>query len=198
MTRYRNRLLALGLAVVAGTGCSSATSRFYTLDSTATGEDGVPVRQVAVVVGPVTIPGTVDRPQFTVQVAPNRVELDEFNRWASPLDTAIARTVAGDLTTLLGSPRVATAPLANFDATYRVTIDVQRFDSVQGQAAVLDAVWVVRQVIGSKTRSGRTVVREEVSGTTFDALAAGHSRAVGRLSADVAVAIRALAADDKR
>ena len=55
----------------------------------------------------------VDRPQFVVEVAPNRVELDEFNRWAAPLDDGVARGVAGNLATLLGTPRVTAAPLAN-------------------------------------------------------------------------------------
>ena len=66
-------------------------------------------------VGPVSIPAEVDRPQFTVQVAPNRVAIDEFNRWAAPLNENIARVVAGDLAALLGTPRVAACPLANFD-----------------------------------------------------------------------------------
>ena len=68
-----------------------------------------------------------------MQVAPNRVTVDEFNRWAAPLDESIARTVAGDLAVLLGTPRVATGPLANFEPAYRVTIDVQRFDSIPGR-----------------------------------------------------------------
>jgi uncharacterized lipoprotein YmbA len=54
-----------------------------------------------------------------VQVTPNRVAVDEFNRWAGPLDESIARAVAGDLATQLGTPRVATAPATNFEATFR-------------------------------------------------------------------------------
>ena len=87
-------------------------------------------------VGPVSVPAAVDRPQFVVQVAPNRVDVDEFNRWAAPLNDAIAHVVAGDLVKLLGTPNVATAPMANFDPAYRVTIDVQRFESIRGQAAL--------------------------------------------------------------
>ena len=94
-----------------------------------------PQRHYAVVVGPVSVPEEVDRPQFTVQVAPNRVAVDEFNRWAAPLNDNIARVIAGDLAVLLGTPHVAAVPLANFDADYRVTIDIQRFESVPGKSA---------------------------------------------------------------
>jgi len=180
---------ALVAAVIGGCG-TTAPSRFYTLASTASG-DRAPAVGTGVMVGPVSVPASVDRPEFVVHVAPNRVEVDEFNRWAAPLGEGIARTVAGDLAALLGTPDVATAPFANFDPVYRVTINVQRFDSVQGEAALLEAVWAVRETAGGKTRSGRTVAREALEGPDFDAFAAAHSRALAKLSADIAAAIRA-------
>jgi len=171
-------------------GCSTAPSRFYSLDSTATA-DSSPAAHASVMVGPVTIPASVDQPEFVVRVAANRVEVDEFNRWVSPLGDGIARAVAGDLVVLLGSPEVAAAQLANFNPDYRVTIDVQRFESIRGDAAVVEAVWTVRKTAGGETRSGRTVAREPVQGQGFDALAAAHSRALSKMSGDIAAAIRA-------
>ncbi len=186
-------LLLVALVAGAAAACgTSAPSRYYTLDSTATA-DAAPAAHTGVMVGPVSVPASVDRPEFVVQVAPNRVEIDEFNRWAAPLGESIARTVAGDLAALLGTPDVATAPFANFDPAYRVTIDVQRFNSVRGEAALVEAVWAVRETAGGKTRSGRTLAREAVQGEGFEALAAAHSRALAKLSADIAAAIRAAA-----
>jgi hypothetical protein len=187
------RWISIALAALAAAGCgTSAPTRFYTLHSTVTANDA-PSASYGVMVGPVSVPASVDRPQFVVQVAPNRVEIDEFNRWAAPLGESIARTVSGDLATLLGTPDVATAPFANFDPAYRVTIDVQRFESVQGESALVDAVWAVRATAGGATRSGRTVAREQVQGEGFEALAAAHSRALAKLAADIAAAIRAAA-----
>jgi hypothetical protein len=193
--RTGGHVVALALVALAATGCGrSAISRFYTLDSTATPDAG-PLASYGIVVGPVSVPASVDRPEFVVQVAPNRIEVDEFNRWAAPLDDSIARAVAGDLATVLGTPRVAMAPLANFDPTFRVTINVQRFDSIPGQGVLLEAVWVVRKAKGGDTRSGRTVAREAVADKSFDALAAAHSRALATMSGDIAAAIRAEAAE---
>jgi uncharacterized lipoprotein YmbA len=180
--------IAFIAATVAGCG-TSAPARFYAIESTATA-DGAPAAHGAVMVGPVTVPAAVDRPEFVVQVAPNRVEVDEFNRWVAPLNDAIARAVAGDLVVLLGTPNVATEQLANFEPAYRVTIDVQRFESIRGQAALVEAVWTVRKTAGGETRSGRTVAREPVQGEGFDALAAAHSHALAKVSADIAAAIR--------
>jgi uncharacterized lipoprotein YmbA len=190
MTRRIVHLLSVGFMVAAIAACGrSAPARFYTLAPTATAAAGSPLA-VAVVVGPVTVPAAVDRPEFVVQVAPNRVEIDEFNRWIAPLDDAIARAVAGDLATLLGSSRVAPAPFAYGSPDFGVQIDVQRFESAPGGAVVVDAVWAVRPSAGGAARAGRTVAREEAGAPGFDALAAALSRALETVSADIATVIR--------
>lgn len=190
MRRRIAKFVSIALATMLAAGCSTAPARFYSLSSTAT-TDGTPATPAKVAVGPVTIPASVDQPEFVVQVAANQVQVDEFNRWVSPLGDGIARTVAGNLVVLLGTPEVASAGLADFTPDYRVTIDVQRFESVQGQAATLEAVWTVRKTAGGEIRSGRTVAREPVQGQGYDALAAAHSRALAKMSADIAAAIRA-------
>jgi len=190
MTRIgRIAFIACVLSAVWGCG-GSVPSRFYTLDSTAH-PDGTPAADYTVAVGPVSVPSAVDRPQFVVQEAPNRAAIDEFNRWAAPLDESIARVVAGDLAALLGTPRVVRAPPANFDPDFRVALSIQRFESVPGESALIDAVWTVRKSADGKTSSGRTVASEPVQGKGFDALAAAHSRALAKISGDIAAAIRA-------
>jgi len=190
MARRITQLISIALATALAAGCSTAPSRFYSLSSTSTA-DGTPAMPAAVMVGPVTIPASVDQPEFVVQVAPNRVEVDEFNRWVSPLNDGIARAVAGDLVVLLGTPNVASSQLANFTPDYRVTIDVQRFESTKGQGVTFEAVWTVRKTASGATRSGRTVASETAQGQGFDALAAAHSQAIAKMGGDIAAAIRA-------
>lgn len=190
MKKYFNYLIFTAAIAVFAAGCTSAPSKFYTLNSAAV-SDGKSQANYAVVVGPVSVPAEVDRPQFTVQVAPNRVEIDEFNRWAEPLNENIARVIAVDLSTLLGTPRVAAVSLANFEPAYRVTIDIQKFESEPGRAAQVEAVWVVRKSVGGIIFSGRTDANEPVKADGYDALAAAHSRALARISSDIAAAIRA-------
>jgi uncharacterized lipoprotein YmbA len=121
------------------------------------------------------------------------VELDDFNRWASPLQNGISRVVAENLVVMLGTPRVTLYPQTlSADADYRAAIEVQSFASAPGEVATLDAVWTVRRMKDGKTETGRTSVRERVDDQSFDALAAAHSRAIARLSQDIAGAVRAL------
>ena len=148
----------------------------------------------AVAVDSVTIPAVVDRPQFVVQKSAHRVAIDEFNRWAAPLSASVARTLADNLGILLGTPRVVSGALAaSFEPAYRVTVDIQRFESVPGEAVTLDALWLVRRAGAAGAASGRSVLREPVQGSGYEALAAAHSRAIAGMSRDIASAIRAAA-----
>ena len=191
MRRLAAIAMLCGLAALAA-GCGSTPpSRFYTLSGTAT--SAAPSSDLSVAVGPVTIPSTVDRPQMVVNMGANQVELDEFNRWAAPLQNNISRVVAVNLGALLGASRVTLFPqMLSADADFRVAIEVQRFESTPGEAAVLDAVWTVRRAKDGKSDTGRTTVRETVQEKSFDVLVAAHSRAIARLSQDIAAAVRAL------
>jgi len=191
MRRLAAIAMLCGLAALAA-GCGSTPpSRFYTLSGTATSA-AVP-SNLSVAVGPVTIPGAVDRPQMVVSMGANQVELDEFNRWAAPLQNNISRVVAVNLGALLGASRVTLFPqMLSADADFRVAIEVQRFESSPGEAAVLDAVWTVRRAKDGKSDTGRTMVREIVQEKSLDVLVAAHSRAIARMSQDIAAAVRAL------
>ncbi|MCG6862342.1 MAG: PqiC family protein [Chromatiaceae bacterium] len=182
-------LVLPALVLILAAGCASPPSRFYTLSTTDAAAS--PVSALSLSVGPVSVPAAVDRPQIVVSTGANQVHLDELNRWASPLKDEISRVVAENLVVMLGTAKVTQFPqTSSGEAAYRVAIEVQRFDSVPGSHARLDAVWTLRRVKDDKSRTGRTSVQEPVSATGFDGLAAAHSRAVARLSRDIADAVR--------
>jgi hypothetical protein len=186
-----------GLCTIAAfaAGCATPPSHFYTLSPVAAPAGALVAKAPgrSVIVGPVSIPEIVDQPQIVVSTGPNQVSLDEFNRWASPLSNNISRVVVQDLVAMLGTPRVSLFQQSlNVEADYRVAIEVQSFESMPGEAATLDAAWVVRRARDGKAETGRTSVREPAAGAGFDALAAAHSRALARMSQDIADAIRVL------
>jgi uncharacterized lipoprotein YmbA len=184
-------VLAVSWALVLVTnGCASAPARFYTLGAAPTA--AAASSNLSVAVGPVSIPAAVDRPQIVVAMGPNQVRLDEFNRWDAPLQNAIARVVAENLVALLGTPRVALSPQTLITPDFRVAIEVQRFESALGEAATFDAVWTVSRAKDGRSQTGRTTAREPTAERSYEALAAAHSRAVARLSQDIADAVRAL------
>ena len=179
-------------AIALAAGCASDPAHFYTLSATAT--PGPATSKLSVAVGSVSVPAAVDRPQFVVSTSANVVTIDEFNRWASPLQDNIARVVAENLVAILGTPRVTLFPqTVTPDVDYRVQIEVRTFESAAGKSATLNAVWTVRRTKDGKTETGRTSAQEKVQDNGFDALAAAHSRAVGQMSKDIADTILSLA-----
>jgi uncharacterized lipoprotein YmbA len=179
------------IASAALAACSSPRSNFYTLGpDTALDSAGAP-SSVTVVVGPVTVPELVDRPQLVTRMSGNEVKLNEFARWGEPLKSGVADAIAADLTRLLGSQRVSVSSqtVAGTEAC-RVRVDIVQFDSMPGEAVAVDALWTVRVAGRTELLTGRSTVREPVQGADDAALIAAHSRALGAVSRDIAAAIR--------
>ena len=188
----RIALLCLTLALLAG---CSRTPRvaFYTLNATATPEAAAEALE-SVVVGQVTIPDLLDRPQFVVNLDANRVDFLEMRRWATPLKSEIPRVIAENLAALLKPTRVsAYAQSSGLDAIYRVQIDVQRLEMAEGKGIALDAFWSIRRSDGGPVKSGRTVVSEPVNSNGYEPLVAAQSRALAVVSRDLADALRGVA-----
>jgi uncharacterized lipoprotein YmbA len=191
MTSKRLALSAL-LVAAALAGCGSSPKvNFYSL-----GPDAASMRTDAkhaytVAIGAVTVPDDVDRPQIVTRTGANRLAINEFERWAGPLQGQIARTIADNLTPLLPGAGVLVYPQGSGTGVdYRVLVEVQRFDSAPGDAATVEILWQIRPAKGAPA-SGRSAVREPVQGAGYDALVAAHSRALAAVSRDIAKAIQA-------
>jgi uncharacterized lipoprotein YmbA len=183
-------MLGVLAACAAGFG-SSASERFYTLSATATSTSAASTLVVAV--GPVSVPAELDRPQIVLTTSRNELHIDELNRWAAPLQNILARVVAENLAAILGTPRVTLSPhMLDVKPDYRVAIEVRSFESSLGASAALDAVWTVHRASDGQSETGRSSAREKPLDASYDGLAAAHSRAVGRLSQEIAGAVRAL------
>jgi uncharacterized protein len=182
------------LAVCALASChTSPPSRFYALRSTEPA--GHPTSAVAysVVVGPITVPAVVDRPQI-VAYHGNQVTLAEQSRWAEPLSAGIPRVIAENLANLLVGAQVSAVPQkVSLDPDYRVLLDVQRFEPVLGDAVTIDVLWTVRAAAGGATRSGRSLVHEAAGGGDYGPIVDAFNRSLATVSGDIAAAIRSMA-----
>jgi len=189
----RNFALATALLVAATlAGCGAPIKeRFFTLSSGATPAGAGAAATYSVAVGPVSVPELVDRPQLVLRVGPNEVMIAEQSRWAEPLKIEIPRVIAGNLSQLLNARVSAYPQTTGSDADYKVTVDVQRFESTLNDAATLEALWTVRPVKGA-AKSGRLMVREATGAPGYDALVVSHGRALAAVSRDIAEAIRSM------
>ena len=177
-----------------GAGCASTPPRLYRLSASNTSSAPAPAAAASapatLAVGPVTVPAQVDRPQIVLDAGANQVRVDEFSRWAAPLADNITGVLVANLAQRLPATDVwAYADTARPAAELSVVVQVQRFDIVPGDAALLDAVWSVQPAAGAPRR-GQSRVREPIDGSGIDAAVAAQSRALARVSDDIARAVR--------
>jgi uncharacterized lipoprotein YmbA len=190
---WTNLLGATILAALAACAPTRPTS-FYTLSTVA--EPGAAASRsgkgLVVGLGPVTLPQYLDRPDIVTREGENQMRLADFHQWAQPLDSLLARIMAEDLFVLLGAEDVIPLPQRREIPLDRaVEVDVNRFEADQAGEVVLDARW--RVYAGDDETllaSGRSVVTEQGAPVPdYEAVVAAMSRAVGRVSAEVASAI---------
>lgn len=144
----------------------------------------------------VTVPKQAARNQLVVTTGAGRVDVLEQERWVSPPAAEIGQALSLAITGELGTVDVFRAPVPDKSPVYRVSTNVQRFESAPGQYALIDAVWSVRLVGSPQVLTCRSVARQAV-GAGYDALVAGHRAAIVRIGADISAVVRALAAGDK-
>lgn len=196
MTRLPGIIAVFFCAVFAG--CASAPKEnFYVLSSSVPLERDKVVASmpnIRIVVGPVSLAEIVDRPQIVTRVAPNQVAILEQERWAESLKNQIARVVSENLAMLLGTKQVSTyLQSALSDVDYRVTLEVQRFESMLNEAITIEALWTIHHRKGEKPKSGHSLVRKLVASPGYDGVVTAHSHALESISHDIAEAIQGAA-----
>lgn len=183
-------------ALVSVAGCASRSPEvaYYTLtpEAAATGAalqiDGAPV---GVLVGPADFPKALRRSQLATRSGPNRIEFDQFNRWAGSLESDFLSAVGANLTGLLGSNRIAVYPNTPvFPVDYRVSFEVQRFDSDTSGTVTLISRWTVQPSGDAAVVHVGQFNDSRAAGGDRSAVVAAHSELVSALSRDVADQIR--------
>ncbi|WP_144144508.1 membrane integrity-associated transporter subunit PqiC [Paraburkholderia sp. BCC1884] len=187
-------------ALMATAACSSPSSRFYTLSDggVAGSTTAVSARTSSapawlIEVAPVDVPPQVAKNQLVVQTAPTQVQVLEQERWASLPGDEIRRALSTSLTQQLNTIDVYGTAYPDTTPVYRVSLNVQRFESWPGSHALIDAVWSVRAVRSAAVMTCRSVVSEPVGGG-IDSLVDGHRKALQEISSQVAGALQAMAA----
>jgi hypothetical protein len=188
---------ALAAAVVLA-ACASPPSRFYTLGADAAASAAPVSASTAaptwlIEVAPIDVPPQVAKNQLVVQTGPTQVKVLEEERWASLPGDEIRRALSTSLTQQLRTIDVYGTAHPDATPVYRVSMNVQRFESWPGSHALMDAVWSVRAVRSNAVMTCRSVVSEPV-GAGYDALVEGHRRALAQISAQIASAVQAMAA----
>ncbi len=178
-------IIAAGMFVGCGTGHPS----FYTLSAEGPSPTG---GGVGIGVGPVILAEYVDRSNLVVKTSENKLEIAENHRWAGDLDNSISRVLSINLGRKLKTGNVRTYPWArDSEVDYQIAMDIREFIAGDDGYAHLEASWRIYALPSRKMVTSKTFVgKEPISKEDFEAMVAAQSKLLGRLSDDIAGAIR--------
>ncbi|MHC8400633.1 PqiC family protein [Pseudomonas sp. MDT1-17] len=120
----------------------------------------------------ITVPPQVDRPQIVIREGNSGLAILETQWWAASLVDELRSALVDQLVN------------SNLQRRVSLRLDVQRFDSIPGQYALIDVKWRLRKTGESNNSlmTCRTTLRSS-SGPTIDDLVIAHQDNVKRLAA---------------
>jgi len=191
------RYMSVACLALALTGCASAPIHFYTLVPPASAPPATSAAApYRISVLPVPIPAQVDQPQIIVRQGQGSMALLENRQWIAPLGDEIHTVISDEMSKQLHTQDVYGLAANQEVPTYRVHLDVKRFESVPSQYTLLAATWSI-DVTGK--HDGKTpslectsTIRESV-GQGYDALVAGHQQGLTALADAMARGVRIMA-----
>lgn len=190
---------AAGLILIALLGLAACVSgnaplHYYMLSPLPEAGSSVPsnVNLPAIGVGPVSMADYLNRPQIVTRTDQNRLQIHDSRQWAEIPKTAFSRILTQNLSLLLSSNQVFAFPWRQeAHIRYQVMVDVDRFDGDGTEAAVLHASWSIADTVKNTILiKQRTDIREPSEGSGYDYLVEAQSRALARLSRQIADALK--------
>lgn len=151
-------LLAFAAAATAGCLRNTEPAQFYQLQAVAAARPQTAnAKPVLVGVGPIKLASYLDRPQIVVAEGPNRLQLDEFQRWSEPLQENLTRVIAENLSRLRPENQVMIYPWHRNDAPeLQLEARVDRFHTDAAGNSALEITW-------SLAGKGATLLRQRSS-----------------------------------
>ncbi len=194
-----SRGLAVILAIVAiflGGCARSQTPRFYTLTPLQPDEvistSKSSAQKVMIGIGPLKLADYLDQSNLVTRTSDNQVVKAEYDRWAGSFKDDLINVLAENIGSLVPASEIYLYPWrGSVQPDYQVVLEVVRCDGRLGDAAVLVARWTIFGGPEKKLlKMNRFSRREPVTGTDYAALVAAQSRAVAKLSQEIAEAIK--------
>ena len=151
--------------------CRSDPIQFHTLTPTQVGNHSTTTVGV-IQIETLSLPPQVDRAQIVIREGNSTLAILESHWWGATLVEELRSALADQLS---NSP---------VKGKYSVRVDVQRFDSVPGQYALMDVKWRLRSAdTGDKARVICRSTLQTPSGASVDELVLAQQNNIKRLAA---------------
>ncbi len=177
-------------------GCSGPqpTIHFYQLEAAELSATTEKLPELAVGVGPITIPESLKRQEIVIRGEGNQYRMADLHRWAGLLEKNITRVIVENMGNLLGTEQVISFPWGSyFKPDYQVIIDVSSLTGKPGGQVRLRAGWTIID------RSGKQILvrkiseyQQPASDASFNALIEAENQAIALFCQEISFALREL------
>jgi uncharacterized protein len=204
----RTRLLVIAATAAMALGPAGCVSlkrtpeaRFFVLRSLVEPPEAPARPSPAGLVGvlPVRLPGHLERPQLVTWTGPGELRVDEYLRWAEPIDAGVTRTLAENLDALLPDHPVIRSPwAAAVTPLCRVRVDLRVFGLQESGEVRLEGRWALlsgkgdRPLVHRATSLGRGPLPTGPAGGDAAAGVEAMSALLADLAKEIAAAVEAL------
>jgi uncharacterized protein len=194
-----SRGLPVILAIVAIflSGCARSQSpRFYTLspiqEDQLISQRKSSAQNAVIGIGPVKLADYLDQSLIVTRTSGNQAVKAEYDRWVGSLKDNFSNVLADNLGSLLSTERIYLYPWrTSAPIDYQITLDIVRCDGRLGDAASLEVRWSIFKGPDKKLlKTMRSSIVEPVTGPDYSDLVSAQSRAVAKLSQEIAEAIQ--------
>ena len=145
--------------------------------------------------GPIELPGYLDRQQIVTRTSTNRLSYSETDRWAAPLAESFSSVLGQNISHLLNPAQMIQFPWQSHDAPdYQIKIDVLQFEANSNHEAWLTARWTVIDRNKKILVSQRSQLNRRAGSRSTEDFVKALSETLGDLSREI---VKTLVAFDK-
>ncbi|MDQ6809937.1 MAG: PqiC family protein [Verrucomicrobiota bacterium] len=172
-------------------GCGSK-EQYYRLSPSGAAPTGRASKGVSIGIGPVVLPGYLDRAEIVFQNGENEFQIPGNAHWAGSLDENISSVLAADVAQILHSGDVIKYPwpAGQQPPAYQVPVDIRQFHSISGSEAILDVSWRIQTRGGAAGARRNGSFHEPIHGDGYAAVVAAESRLLEQCAAEIARSLR--------
>jgi len=146
-------------------------------------------------IGPITIPGYVDRPQIVTSGTGGRLIVDDFNHWAEPVQENIERIMVANMSSLLSQKQVFHYP-ANFHpdpSSLQIAVEITNMIRDENGQVYLSARWNVKRMLDNRLLARDAVKYQSVQNDKdFSDYSLALSALFGKLSVAIVKSINSV------
>lgn len=147
---------------------------------------------VRIGLGPMRFPEYLERPAIVLRRPGAEVVIDDYHRWAEPLEKNFLRVLSDNLQMLLSDASVAMFPWHNSkDIDYQVIIQVTRFDADINNRVQLSAHWTIqRKSDGKILHTQKSTITQEAGSSDLATIVKTQSKVAGIFSHEIAAGLQ--------